>query len=111
MIKMAPAESIAPHIAYFISPHGFGHAARASAVMGTLGERYPAVVFDIFTTIPRWFFDQSLGTSFTCETLLTEIGFVQKTPLIVDLPETMRRLDAFLPVDQNRVSSLAEKIK
>ncbi|MBW1943176.1 MAG: hypothetical protein JRJ51_10120 [Deltaproteobacteria bacterium] len=108
---MASAESISPHIAYFISPHGFGHGARACAVMGALGELDPAIEFDIFTTVPRWFFDQSLDAPFTYEPLLTDIGFVQKTPLVVDLPETVRRLDDFFPVDQNRIDSLAAGIK
>ena len=111
MIKMVSAESNAPHIAYFISPHGFGHAARACAVMGAIGELDPAIAFDIFTTVPRRFFDQSLDAPFTYEPLLTDIGFVQKTPLLVDLPETVRRLDDFFPVDQNRIDSLAAGIK
>jgi len=36
-------------IAYFISSHGFGHAARAAAVMETLSESNPGVRFEIFT--------------------------------------------------------------
>lgn len=111
MIKMAPVESDSPHIAYFISPHGFGHAARACAVMGTLAEIAPAIAFDIYTTVPRWFFEESLNTPFSYEPLLTDIGFVQKTPLVVDLPETLRRLDDFFPADQNRIDSLAHGIK
>ncbi len=43
-------------LAYFISPHGFGHAARACAVMSAILERMPGVRFEIFTEVPRWFF-------------------------------------------------------
>lgn len=111
MIKMAPTEPHAPHIAYFISPHGFGHAARACAVMGALGELDPTIRFDIYTTVPRWFFSQSLEVPFAYESLLTDIGFIQETPLLADLPETVRRLDTFFPVRQNRVDSLAAKIR
>ena len=47
-------------IAYFVTPHGFGHAARAAAVMVALQEIDPAIQFDIFTQVPRWFFQDSL---------------------------------------------------
>ena len=36
-------------LAYFISPHGFGHAARAAAVMSALHTQDPALQFEIFT--------------------------------------------------------------
>jgi len=47
-------------IAYFVTPHGFGHAARAAAVMVALQEIDPTIQFDIFTQVPRWFFQDSL---------------------------------------------------
>ncbi len=51
-------------IAYFISPHGFGHAARAAAVMEATYEMDPAIRFEIFTQVPRWFFHDSLSGNF-----------------------------------------------
>ena len=47
-------------IAYFITPHGFGHAARAAAVMVALQAIDPALQFDIFTQVPHRFFQDSL---------------------------------------------------
>ena len=35
-------------IAYFVTPHGFGHAARAAAVMVALQEIDLTIQFDIF---------------------------------------------------------------
>lgn len=108
---MASSRSDSPRIAYFVSPHGFGHAARAAAVMGALGDLDSAVEFDIFTTVPRWFFDQSLDSPFSYEPVLTDIGFVQKTPLLVDLPKTVQRLKDFFPLEQDRTNPLAARIK
>jgi hypothetical protein len=108
--KMARFESVESRIAYFISPHGYGHAARAAAVMMALRERDPAIRFEVFTLVPRWFFEDSLPEPFGYHSLLTDIGLVQKTPLIEDMPETLRRLDSFLPFDGPRTQEIAGQI-
>ena len=99
-----------PSIAYFISPHGYGHAARSCAVMAAMHELNPSIRFEIFTTIPKWFFEQSIPRTFTYHSLLTDIGMVQETPLREDLPETLRKLNNFLPYDQSHVVSLSKEI-
>ncbi len=95
-------------IAYFISPHGFGHAARASAVMRAVQEKDPSIRFEVFTTIPEWFFENSMVKPFGYHSLLTDIGLVQRTPFEADLSETVRRLDEFLPFDPSTSLKLAE---
>ena len=100
-----------PKIACFVSPHGFGHAARASAVMAALQRRYPALRFEIFTTVPRWFFAESLARPFGYHTQLTDIGLVQKNSLEEDLPETVHRLNQFLPFELEFIDALARQIQ
>ncbi len=51
-------------IAYFVTPHGYGHASRAAAVMAALLELDASIRFEIFTQVPAWFFESSLGESF-----------------------------------------------
>ena len=68
-------------IAYFISPHGYGHAARAAGVMEAVHELNPSIRFEIFTKVPSWFFDDSSSGNFGYHSLLTDIGLVQRTPL------------------------------
>jgi len=97
-------------IGYFISPHGFGHAARASAVMAAMYDINSSIRFEIFTTIPEWFFLQSLSGPFTYHSLLTDVGMVQKTPLQEDLPETLQKLNNFLPYDGSKIGSLSKDI-
>ncbi len=97
-------------IACFVSPHGFGHAARAAAVLAALYELNPAVHFEIFTRVPDWFFLSSLPAAFGYHSVLTDIGLVQTTALHEDLPATVRRLNEFLPFDLSQVETLAQQV-
>ena len=101
----------ARRIAYFISPHGFGHAARAASVMEALAEIELSLQFDIFTTVPEWFFTNSDSFSFHYHRLETDIGLVQKTPFQEDLPATVQKLKKFLPFNPAQIAATAEKIK
>ena len=97
-------------IAYFISPHGFGHAARAAAVMEALSEINTAVRFDIFTTVPAWFFKDTLSAPFNYHRLVTDIGLVQKNAFQADLENTLQTLDGFFPAAPSLIAEIAEKI-
>jgi hypothetical protein len=99
------------HIACFISPHGFGHAARSSAIMEAASKLCDRARFEIFTEVPEWFFRQSLTREFGYHRLRTDLGLVQRTPLEVDLAETLRRLDEMLPFDERLIESLARTIR
>jgi len=98
-------------VAYFITPHGFGHAARAAAIMVALQEIDPAIQFDIFTQVPRRFFQDSLVQGFRYYHLCTDIGLVQTTSLRADLPVTVRHLDAFFPLDYVLITTLATLLR
>jgi hypothetical protein len=98
-------------IAYFITPHGFGHAARSSAIMDAVSETVPLVSFDIFTTAPEWFFVDSLSGQFEYHEFVTDIGLVQKTPFLHDLEKTIEALDRFIPFDPALISETAYFLK
>jgi hypothetical protein len=98
-------------IAYFISPHGFGHAARASAIMASLRHIDPSIHLHVFTTVPQWFFADSLSKNFEYHSLLTDIGLSQTSPFIADIPKTVRQLDQFLPFDPKVVHSTAQTLQ
>ena len=98
-------------IAYFISPHGYGHATRAAGVMEALNALDPATHFEIFTEVPSWLFEDSLSGDFGYHALLTDIGLVQRTPLHADIPETIERLNHFLPFDASKIRDLASRVK
>lgn len=97
-------------IACFISPHGFGHAARAAAVMEKLGVCYPPCHFDIFTTVPPQFFEDSLSVSYSLHQVKTDVGLVQQSAFAEDWDQTLKCLNDFLPFDGTVVSDLARML-
>lgn len=97
-------------IACFISPHGYGHAARSCAILEAIQERDSSIQLDIFTRVPKWFFEESLPGAFTYHDLLTDIGLVQDTPLHENLSETLARLDQFIPFEKRLLTGLAKQL-
>ena len=97
-------------LAYFVTPHGYGHAARAVAVMAALRQVIPNIQLEIFTTVSAHFFADSLGPDFGYHHQMTDIGLVQKNSLQEDVPETVRRLDEFLPFAPALVEQLAQQV-
>jgi UDP-N-acetylglucosamine:LPS N-acetylglucosamine transferase len=106
-----PNSNLSEHlVAYFISPHGFGHGARAAAVMSAIHEIAPSVQFEIYTKVPQWFFQPSLSGPFNYHSLLTDIGLVQKNSLHEDIKGTLESLDRFFPLERFLITKLAETL-
>jgi len=82
-------------LAYFVTSHGFGHAARAAAVMAALHQQNPKIHFLIFTQTPQWFFKESLGDYFEYESIQTDVGMVQQSPTREDLGASLAALGRF----------------
>ena len=97
-------------IAYFVSSHGFGHAARSAAVMEAIHARHPATRFSLFTGVPRWFFEDSMTASFDYLPCHTDVGLVQSTPMEEDLSATLRELSNFLPLRPDAVETAAATV-
>jgi UDP:flavonoid glycosyltransferase YjiC (YdhE family) len=94
-------------IACFISPHGFGHAARASAIMASLADIDSSIHFHVFTTVPKWFFLDSLTADLKYHSFLSDIGLAQTSPFKANLAETLKQLNQYLPFDQKVVQAMA----
>ena len=99
------------HLAYFITPHGYGHAARASAIMTSMTEINPNFHFEIFTQVPEWFFSSSQPGSYTYHDCFCDVGLAQKTPLTEDLHLTIERLGKLLPFIPDKINDLVRKIQ
>lgn len=97
--------------AYFISAHGFGHAARASAVIAAIRRRLPESRFTLFTTVPAWFFADSLGDDVECHELAGDVGLVQHDPFREDVPATIEKLRGRIPFPDDEVEELARRIR
>lgn len=98
-------------ICWFISPHGFGHAARSCSVIAEVTRLCGGIRHHIFTTVPPAFFDDSLaGVTFEYHQLECDIGMIQRTPLMEDVAGTIRALDR-LPLDGGPVfESIASEV-
>jgi len=101
------------HIACFISPHGFGHAARMCALIDSISTLVPSLTFHIFTTTPEWFFVESLVNPFEYHQLECDVGLVQTNPLEIDHPRSIKKLNSFYPLHPDVIlhtSSMLEQI-
>ncbi len=97
-------------MAVFITPHGFGHAARAAAVMLELRQMIPELIFHIYTKVPQWFFVNSHLSGFVYHDLLTDIGLAQRNAFEEDLDGTILRLQDFYPLEDQHIQALAGQI-
>jgi UDP-N-acetylglucosamine:LPS N-acetylglucosamine transferase len=97
-------------IAIFITPHGFGHAARACAVIEALKKQAPDLHPHIFTSVPQWFFEDSIGTDFTYHHCQTDIGLIQRSSLQEDLSATYKALDTFYPLKSQLISRISQEV-
>lgn len=97
-------------MAAFVSPHGFGHAARTSAVMAEAHIRGRAA-FELFTTAPRWFFDESVPEIFRLHEEVVDVGFRQHSALRCDPVGTADALRGVVPFDERRVKELADAVR
>ncbi len=79
--------------------------------MAAISKQDPTIRFEVFTSVPSWFFEDSLGQPFGYHSLVTDVGLAQATPLVEDLPETVRRLGELLPFDPSLLSKLASQIQ
>ena len=100
-----------PVIAAFLSAHGFGHAARGTAVMAAIHARRPDIRFDVYTSVPAGFFADALPGVITLHEEQTDVGMVQKSPLEEDPGRTLDALDAFYPVSDELLDRLAGQLR
>ena len=107
---MAHIGSRTRKVAFVISSHGFGHASRASAIIEALRDRDPALVVELFTHVPRWYFSQSIG-NFNYHRTDCDLGLVQTNSLNADVGATVRELGKRLPLDPKEVKALATQFQ
>jgi len=95
-------------LAWFITPHGYGHATRALAIMSALRERDPKLAFAIFTRVRESLFRETLVDGYTYHACDSDIGLVQTSSLVIDHRATLERLDQMLPFSESFLTSLAD---
>ncbi len=71
----------------------------------------PGSRFEIFTTVPEWFFADSLDGRFGYHELDCDVGFVQRTPLLEDLDATVEALAAAPHQRPDAVAGVAHRLQ
>jgi len=97
-------------LAAFVTGHGYGHAARACAVLDAVGRRLPDLRVEVFTDAPPWFFEASLEVPVRVHAVRGDVGLVQRNALDADLDATVTALDALLPLDDALVAACADSV-
>jgi hypothetical protein len=98
-------------IVFYISGHGFGHAARAIEVINILHERAPDLRLEIVTSAPPWLFDVTLRAPVERRSLECDPGIVQVDSLTVDVGETVHQAKAFYATFDARAAAEAEALR
>lgn len=109
---------VPPTIAFAVSSHGFGHAARVSAIIEALLAREPATRIEIFTAVPPWFFTDWLPASgppasgppaaahLRVHPVHVDVGLAQKSPFAIDLEASVAQVRALV----DRAPGLIERL-
>lgn len=82
-------------LAFYISGHGFGHAARSSQLIAELARRQPALRVIIRSQVPEWFLRASLGARIEIFPGPTDTGVIQPDSLSIDEDQTAARALSF----------------
>ena len=82
-------------LVFYVSGHGFGHAARSIEVINAILARRPETRIGVRTAAPRWLFDLTIKGKITFSTLETDTGVVQIDALTLDEADSIRRASAF----------------
>ncbi|MEJ2364901.1 MAG: hypothetical protein P8017_09530, partial [Deltaproteobacteria bacterium] len=91
-------------LAYYITPHGFGHAIRSLEVVTQLLLQAPELEIVIISTLPQFLFKQNLQHSLSVRAKQLDIGLVQQDSLRFDLLATLKGLES-LHADQTNLVS------
>lgn len=79
-------------------------------MMGALHRRDPSIRFDIYTSVPQWFFAESFSGLFAYHFLVTDVGMVQLGPMQEDLNATVEKLGDMIPFAPTAVRHLARQV-
>lgn len=86
---------MAAAIVFYVSGHGFGHAARSIELINAVLARRPETRIGVRTSAPRWLFDLTVKGKVAFSTLECDTGVVQIDALTLDEADSIRRAAAF----------------
>src|SRR5574337_1251237 len=100
-----------PHVAFYITGHGFGHATRMAAVASALARETAGLEISLISTTPEWLFRLNLPCDFRLRPRALDIGVVQLDSLRLDPVATLLAYARFLEVQPAAVREEAEILR
>jgi L-arabinokinase len=92
------------NLLFYISGHGFGHAARAAEVINALHRLAPGTQVTLRTSVPQWFLSASIAAAVDVVAGDVDTGMVQPDSLSIDEEETARQAARFYSTFPMRVA-------
>lgn len=99
-----------PHILFYISGHGFGHAARSAEIVNALYRLDAGVRVTLRTSVPDWFLNASMTAPVDIVQGEVDTGIVQPDSLSIDEDETARQAARFYSTFTARVAEEVQHI-
>ena len=96
---------------FYVSSHGFGHAARDIEVINEIGRLRPDVRLVIRSRVPGSFIEQSARVAVELQQADTDTGVAQIDSLRIDEEATARQAKAFYEQFSARVNAEAEMLR
>jgi hypothetical protein len=90
---------------FYISGHGFGHAARAVEVMNALIDRQPNLRIIIRSSVAPWLITRTVREGVVLSRVEVDTGVVQIDSLHLDAAASIARADAFMSTFDDRVAA------
>ncbi len=100
-----------PAIAYYITPHGFGHAVRSLEVLRRLAVLAPEVVPTITSDIPDSLVAQNLGTLPRIRRLRLDVGLHQHDSIRFDLEKSLALSSALISRSESIIDREVEFLR
>ena len=78
-----------PHVAFYITGHGFGHATRMAAVASALARQTPGLAISLISTAPEWLFRTNIPCDFGLRRRAMDVGVIQVDSIRLDPTATL----------------------
>src|SRR3990172_11118226 len=99
-----------PHVAFYITGHGFGHAKRMMVLASALAEQLADLQVSIISTVPEWLLRLNLAMPFHLRERALDVGVIQLDSIRLDPAATLsayaRLLQQQPAVAQEEIESL-----
>jgi L-arabinokinase len=100
-----------PHVAFYITGHGFGHATRTAAVASALARQTPGLKISLISTVPEWLFRVNLPHDFHLRPRALDVGVIQRDSIRLDPVATLEAYARLLDLQPSAVQEEAELLR